>query len=415
MKQIKITKKLLLPVILSVLFGVLFLVVFVYKMSVIEDKIHYLETTLVPSVEKSATNIIKLQNISENFVFSVLASELDMLPGNDDADIIDKNLRFIVHNSHYSDSIIMFRDYFTLSMQQAKDIITHSNLNQKSLDSKALIQSYNAVQHRFEEIHLYFKNKIVWMSKDIHTTVNELIYFTILFIVFFSLFILGISYFIYKDFNDKFSILKYELENFNLLVNQNENVMFDTDDLTLLSENVKKQVKRFQNLKREKHNIENIVNKDHLTGLYNRRYLQYLENEFKTYRTQFSIIMLDIDYFKRINDTYGHDVGDAVLVEFAHILEHSVRSDDVVIRYGGEEFVILMRNMQQDILLRNAETIKHKIETFRFSKIGNISASFGLSSNCGTYNIYEVIKNADKALYQAKEKGRNRVILYEDC
>jgi len=415
MKQIKITKKLLLPVILSVLFGVLFLVVFVYKMSVIEDKIHYLETTLVPSVEKSATNIIKLQNISENFVFSVLASELDMLPGNDDADIIDKNLRFIVHNSHYSDSIIMFRDYFTLSMQQAKDIITHSNLNQKSLDSKALIQSYNAVQHRFEEIHLYFKNKIVWMSKDIHTTVNELIYFTILFIVFFSLFILGISYVIYKDFNDKFSILKYELENFNLLVNQNENVMFDTDDLTLLSENVKKQAKRFQNLKREKHNIENIVNKDHLTGLYNRRYLQYLENEFKTYRTQFSIIMLDIDYFKRINDTYGHDVGDAVLVEFAHILEHSVRSDDVVIRYGGEEFVILMRNMQQDILLRNAETIKHKIETFRFSKIGNISASFGLSSNCGTYNIYEVIKNADKALYQAKEKGRNRVILYEDC
>ena len=414
MKKIKITNKLLIPVLVSILSGVLFLSVFIYKISIIENKVNYLDGTLVPGVEKSANNIMKLKSISENFVFAVLASELDMLPHSNEANMIEDNLKFLVDNSHYSDSLEMFRKYFQLSMKEAKHTIVSTDINEKSLNSKALVQSYNQVQSRFEDIHLYFKNKIVLATKNIHSIVTEIIYFAILFIVLSSIFILGISYIIYKDFNDKFVILKNELGKFNLLVNKDENSMLDADELTILSQNVKRQVKRFKHLKNEKKDIENIVNKDHLTGLYNRRYLKYLQNEFKKYDTLFSIIMIDIDHFKNINDTYGHDIGDTVLIDFANILIKLVRDDDAVVRYGGEEFVIVMKEIQKEVLLRKAESIKYKIAKSKFSINEHITASFGVASDNGEHNMDEVIKNADIALYQAKENGRNQVVIYED-
>jgi len=413
MKKIKITNKLLIPVIISILSGVLFLFLFVYKVTIIEKKIHYLDDMLVPGVEKSANNLMKLKSISEKFVFAVLASELDMLPSSNVADSVENNLKIIVKNTNYTDSIRLFSEYFKLSMAHAKHSIVYPGISENTLDSKDLLNSYNQVKKRFEDIHLYFKNKIVSTTKNIHIIVNEVIYFTILYIVLSSLFILGVSYIIYKDFNDKFLILKNELRKFNLLINNDENAMLDADELTLLSQNVKKQIKRFKNLKNEKRNIESIVNKDHLTGLYNRRYLHYLQNELKQSNQSFSVIMIDIDHFKNINDTYGHTIGDDVLIEFSNILKNSVRDDDVVVRYGGEEFIIIMKIVQKGILFRNAERIRNKIEKFTFSKIGNITASFGIAYDDRDHNINEVIKNADTALYEAKENGRNQVVFYK--
>ena len=124
--------------------------------------------------------------------------------------------------------------------------------------------------------------------------------------------------------------------------------------------------------------------------------------------------MIDIDYFKKINDTYGHDIGDTVLIDFANILMKSVRDDDVVVRYGGEEFVIVMTATQKEVLLRKAESIRYKIIKSKFSINEHITASFGVASDNGEHNMDEVIKNADIALYQAKENGRNQVVIYED-
>lgn len=160
--------------------------------------------------------------------------------------------------------------------------------------------------------------------------------------------------------------------------------------------------------------IRELMLTDPLTGLPNRRHLdQRLEEEVKRVRRfghSVCIVMTDLDYFKAVNDTFGHAVGDATLQMFSHILQDSVRTVDFVARYGGEEFVLLLPETMMDGATQVAERIRQSTaEKVIPTTDRKLSASFGVTKVRGDETIYDAIGRADKALYKSKEQGRNRV------
>ncbi|WP_368031234.1 transporter substrate-binding domain-containing protein [Arcobacter sp. s6] len=163
----------------------------------------------------------------------------------------------------------------------------------------------------------------------------------------------------------------------------------------------------------DKKRIEELSVTDKLTGLYNRLKLDELMlikiEEFRRYKIDFSIILLDIDNFKKVNDTYGHDVGDYVLQTIAKILKSHIRITDIVGRWGGEEFIIICNNTNLNNSKILAENIRKIIENTKFDKIGTKTVSLGLSQFQKDDNIKTIFKRADDALYEAKTTGKNKV------
>ena len=163
-----------------------------------------------------------------------------------------------------------------------------------------------------------------------------------------------------------------------------------------------------------------LASTDSMTKLYNRRYFKQISEHnldfAKRENENLSIIMLDIDKFKNINDTYGHQVGDDVIIALANTLQEHQRKSDIICRYGGEEFVILLPNTSIDGASIVANKIKNEIELIDINsnKNINITASFGISlvNLQDESTIEEALARADKALYNAKESGRNRVCIY---
>lgn len=152
---------------------------------------------------------------------------------------------------------------------------------------------------------------------------------------------------------------------------------------------------------------------DKLTGLVNRVKIdEHIKQEiarFDRYENSFGVIFVDIDHFKIVNDTYGHQVGDEVLVEFANLLEAYTRKTDIVGRWGGEEFIILCIEVQKDTLVEIAQKIRKTIENHDFATIGKKTASFGVTLCKKDESPEELVDRADRAMYKAKQNGRNRV------
>ena len=158
---------------------------------------------------------------------------------------------------------------------------------------------------------------------------------------------------------------------------------------------------------------EKMADTDPLTNIYNRRkFSKLLEQEIKRverYDRALSIVMLDIDHFKRVNDTYGHDTGDYVLRRITEIIKENVRITDTLARYGGEEFVIILPETDVRGASRLIERMRKTIEKTSLDSVGIITISAGIAVYMGGDNCKSMITRADKALYLAKEEGRNRV------
>ncbi|WP_286924566.1 MULTISPECIES: sensor domain-containing diguanylate cyclase [Lysinibacillus] len=151
---------------------------------------------------------------------------------------------------------------------------------------------------------------------------------------------------------------------------------------------------------------------DKLTGLKNRRYFQekleeQLSNNEKS-ASPFSLFILDIDHFKKVNDTFGHQVGDEVLAQLAQLLKNQARSLDIVARYGGEEFVVILPETDQNEAKAIAEQLRQAVEQAKW-QTGRITVSVGIATAIKTDNETTILQRADKALYASKENGRNRV------
>ncbi|MDV6251756.1 sensor domain-containing diguanylate cyclase [Vibrio sp. EA2] len=148
---------------------------------------------------------------------------------------------------------------------------------------------------------------------------------------------------------------------------------------------------------------------DAMTGLLNRRGLDKAVESLREKNTPFSVLALDVDYFKRVNDTFGHDAGDALLKSVATLIQDQARKGDVVCRSGGEEFIVFLTKTDVDQAFVVAERVRKSVESHQFSTVGNVTISVGVSHWDGTNEpINAVLKYADDALYQAKRNGRNQ-------
>jgi diguanylate cyclase (GGDEF)-like protein/PAS domain S-box-containing protein len=163
-----------------------------------------------------------------------------------------------------------------------------------------------------------------------------------------------------------------------------------------------------------KKELERLSITDKLTGLNNRlkldQVLRYELSQFQRYGTSFSVILMDLDDFKKVNDTYGHITGDKVLIKLADILRENVRDSDTCGRWGGEEFLIIVPKANEEEAAHVAEKLRKNIEEEKFSIEKPVTASVGVACIEADSSITKLLSNADKALYKAKKSGKNIVV-----
>lgn len=182
-------------------------------------------------------------------------------------------------------------------------------------------------------------------------------------------------------------------------------VALSKSNAALVAANVELEEKKIQ--------LEQLAVTDRLTGLYNRFMLDHvLETELfrcEYHSSQFTLVLLDIDHFKLVNDNYGHPVGDQVLIEFARLLTKFVRHTDITGRWGGEEFLIICRNTEMITAKTLVESLRARISEHIFPVVGSKTSSFGITEYKKGDTIMQMMSRVDKALYRAKRAGRNRI------
>ena len=196
---------------------------------------------------------------------------------------------------------------------------------------------------------------------------------------------------------------RYEVE---ILAKQNA--------LIKLNQSLEKKVKeRTRDLQESTKQLQELAHKDALTSIENRysimKTLSYEIDRAKRYKTKLSVVMYDIDRFKNINDTYGHDVGDDILVALTGLVHHNCREIDFLGRYGGEEFLIIMPNTSREEAKEFAHRIRLLVQNQSFKIVGKLTISLGLIEYQEGEEIKELFKRLDILLYQAKNGGRNRL------
>ena len=190
-------------------------------------------------------------------------------------------------------------------------------------------------------------------------------------------------------------------------------------------ENKKELLSRIADLESQVYSLEKDLIHDHLTGLKTRMffeeeskiYLDMINNISAGKRRQWfgfkniSFLFIDIDYFKKVNDTYGHDIGDLVLKKVSEAIMQSVRVGDTVARWGGEEIIASLLGASIEDAKVKAEEIRKNVEILNFTEMPDlkITVSIGVVSSEMSSNFEELVKKADEALYASKENGRNRV------
>ena len=226
--------------------------------------------------------------------------------------------------------------------------------------------------------------------------------------------------------------IKVELESYNELSSTNfktahkklftiavaleENTQLLSNDLKSHSQEVTLLSKKVRKLEQELEAAKKETKEDFLTKLYNKRgldeSLERKEAEFKRYGHNFSVAMFDLDHFKKVNDTYGHEAGDAVLAAFAGILKKESRSVDIIGRFGGEEFLAILSDTDTKGGVIFAEKVRKHVQKSRFMYKGQritVTVSVGVSERARHVSLQAVLNSADEYLYKAKNDGRNRV------
>ena len=184
-------------------------------------------------------------------------------------------------------------------------------------------------------------------------------------------------------------------------------------------------VKNLLKIKELRETIDQVSTTDALTGLHNRKYLhERLEAEIsrsKRYDTKLSCLLLDIDFFKVVNDMYGYDWGDVLLKKIAEMLKSFIRKEDILTRYGDEEFIVILPNTPEENAFIFAERFRREIEKMEFIPAGEeerhpITISGGISSYPFLQNVEEdantLIRYAEHALYNAKKRGKNKIVQF---
>ena len=218
--------------------------------------------------------------------------------------------------------------------------------------------------------------------------------------------------------NDSLDILRKRYERERLIRKQAEQIAEDKSrELFIKGRELEKAIAAEKSARQE---VERLSNTDALTGLNNRRYFNAVsEREFELavrHKKPLSALMLDIDHFKRVNDTYGHAVGDLVLVEIAAVCLKLMRSTDLCARYGGEEICMLLPETASSGAQAIAERLRAAISSLALEADGHafaVTASMGVAESMSDEDsLPGLLKRSDDALYKAKRDGRNRIVIW---
>ncbi len=208
----------------------------------------------------------------------------------------------------------------------------------------------------------------------------------------------------YDDEREKVKQKNIELENNNVLLN-NKNKEIEEEH--------RKLIEALEKLRESEEKYKQLSTMDYLTNIYNRlKFTDYLTESISLYNrhgTKFSLIMFDIDDFKKINDTYGHDIGDKTLINLVKIISKVIRRTDIFARLGGDEFMIIARNTDLENTIKLAEKIIKEIEKTNFEDNQTINCSFGIAEFSKNDTIESFLIRIDKILYNAKSEGKNRI------
>lgn len=189
---------------------------------------------------------------------------------------------------------------------------------------------------------------------------------------------------------------------------------YDNDELLVRSSNLISNNRVLKKSKQQQQQLMKLALTDHLTGLYNRHILndigpKYINNAQRQ-NIPLSLFVIDLDHFKKVNDTHGHAKGDSVLQAVAAVLQGSCRTEDIVVRFGGEEFIMMLSNCDIEEACKKAEKLRYDIENCNPSDL-KITTSIGATQLGDKDDFDSFFNRADKAVYKAKEGGRNKVII----
>ena len=197
-------------------------------------------------------------------------------------------------------------------------------------------------------------------------------------------------------------------ELFERVNDKEEYVLIDNDTFILQATEIEGTHKLFTLTKITKLSKEMEI--DSLTGVYKKSYFNKRLEKITRENESAILVVIDIDDFKNVNDTYGHQVGDVVLREFATLINQNIRGEDIFARWGGEEFLLLLQGTNIENAMKKIEKLRSLIDTYSFEHIAYMTASFGITERDEDDDIHTVLQRADKALYEAKDAGKNRLV-----
>ena len=275
--------------------------------------------------------------------------------------------------------------------------------------------------HKTEDLLKMLENNIIsYELKEKDIMFNSMYFVAMISILIVIILILIIS----NNILNSLSVFQKGLLDFFDYLNKKKKSIFSIelqqkDEFGDMADLINKQIfKTSKFLKDEKDKLDKLASIDHLTGIYNRyKFNELFElkiSELIRYDKKFSIILIDLDDFKKINDTYGHIIGDVVLKKFVDITKANLRNVDIFARWGGEEFIILLPNIGLDNTFIVSEKIRKATQEYKNDLFGSFTISLGIASAQRDDTLETLTNKADVALYKAKASGKNKTIKYEE-
>lgn len=398
-----------------------------FSMQNIKNSVQEFNSELNPLQETAYNNILLLEKITNDINSAVTAKEAEWIENTEiHAQKMRENLHTFFKSAYKKDAqdaLRAFDIYYEKVKNVSQKIIENDNCYTNiEDDTKKIIADYNALDTSLKNLKLKIKQGIASSVNSIYENTNFLLlHGNFIFLAWLILSTL-IVFVVYRD-------IRYKI---NMIVEDSREIargdvdfekrlcIVSYDELGQIIKSINifinKLHKSHQELSAAKKELEGLYVTDRLTNVYNRVKIdEIIEMELKKkkrYDHTFSIILIDVDYFKIVNDTYGHLVGDTILKEFAAILKENVRNTDYVGRWGGEEFIIICPQTDINGASSLAEHLRGQIEESDFTTAGKKTASFGVAVCSEEDNLQSLIDNADKALYRAKKGGRNQVVCY---
>ncbi|MCF6339368.1 MAG: cache domain-containing protein [Sulfurimonas sp.] len=361
----------------------------------------YLDTATKKSNKKLLNTIKKIDEISSHYIFIITTSgdilintTIPNFEGKNISEIDDKKTKNIVAKIQ---NLIKNKQEASYSY---KWINPKNNKTEKKYSYIQKIPNTNWIigsGFYLSSIEEKLSKKRISMYELFYSESKSILYISILIIILF----LFIAYYISKKLQKSF--IKYET-----------NIDKKNTQLIELNDTLENKVKeRTAELEKMKNKLEILATIDVLTNIHNRYSLmKILDIEIsrsRRHNTPLSIIMYDIDYFKKVNDIYGHDIGDKVLTSLSSVVKNNIRDIDIVGRYGGEEFLIILPDTTLEDAKYYADRLRKKVEQYKFNTVGHITISLGLVELKDNESLDEVFKRVDDLLYKSKNDGRNRV------